>query len=749
MILKLFRWLQEGTPRGNVEILPKVESNYSTNLPGVYIIGDLTGVPLLKLAGNSGIKVWENIKSTNSQTLDAIIIGGGISGISCAIEGQKLGKKFILLESNEIFHTIKNYPKGKPIFAEPEDLEIKNYLPIKNGIKESFLEDLYSEVKKFQIPIKENSRVIEIQPTSKGYKVITESNQTYEAPNLIIAIGKSGDPKKLGILGEDLPHVSYRFLDPEVYKDEEVVIVGGGDSALEAGIFISNYARKVTLMHRNIDFSKAKQENQKKIFELFHQKKIDILFESQLKEIQKDKVLVETSQATKEIPASQVLVLIGSNPPIALLEKMGITIEGKKTKSDWAGLFSLLGFATLVYFGKSAFYGSNWMFWIANVGFGIFLCSFLYYLFLKYKSLLFRKLQINSWNFFSNFYLALVVISFTYIYYSSYLNKKLLFDKYPAFYYTLLYSLTIVVFGIRRIYIRKTKYIFLQTISLIFIQVFFLFLLPEIILPYLGSKGLLGTKDGFFLTQVFPNEAYWKAYGFILAWPLNMSVLYDNQITTFWLCYGFGFTFVLIPTLVYYFGKGAYCGWICSCGGLAETLGDEHRTKMPHGEFAYKIEHSGQIILLFALIFTIFKLLGKFFLSINFLESVSDSIKWIYDLVVDIGLAGVVGVGFYFFYSGRVWCRMFCPLAALMHIYAKFSSFRIFSDKKKCISCNICTKNCHQGIDVMNYANKGIPMDSVQCVRCSACVSMCPTKVLSFGRLVNNVEKIDSLSGQT
>src|SRR5205085_1631478 len=103
--------------------------------------------------------------------------------------------------------------------------------------------------------------------------------------------------------------------------------------------------------------------------------------------------------------------------------------------------------------------------------------------------------------------------------------------------------------------------------------------------------------------------------------------------------------------------------------------------------------------------------------------------------IVDLFLAGIVGVGAYFWFSGRVWCRFACPLAALMHIYARFSRFRIFAEKKKCISCNVCTSVCHQGIDIMNFANKGIPMEDPQCVRCSACVQQCPTGVLSFGHL--------------
>ena len=115
----------------------------------------------------------------------------------------------------------------------------------------------------------------------------------------------------------------------------------------------------------------------------------------------------------------------------------------------------------------------------------------------------------------------------------------------------------------------------------------------------------------------------------------------------------------------------------------------------------------------------------------RFFPAIENGYKW----VVDVGLGGIFGLGLYFWFSGRVWCRFFCPLAALMHIYARFSRFRIFAEKKKCISCNVCTSVCHQGIDIMNFANKGLPMNDPQCVGCSACVQMCPTEVLSFGQI--------------
>jgi polyferredoxin len=204
-------------------------------------------------------------------------------------------------------------------------------------------------------------------------------------------------------------------------------------------------------------------------------------------------------------------------------------------------------------------------------------------------------------------------------------------------------------------------------------------------------------------------------------------------------------TFVVIPLIIRRWGKGAYCGWICSCGALAETMGDAHRQKMPHGPLWNRMNMVGQAVLAaaFALFFArvvswsapntgIGRAAEKLFSGLLSSWSVA-GVELNYYHLVDIFLAGIIGVGVYFWFSGRVWCRFACPLAALMHIYTRFSRFRIFAEKSKCISCNVCTSVCHQGIDIMNFANKGLPMEDPECVRCSACVQSCPTGVLAFG----------------
>ncbi|GAA80120.1 4Fe-4S binding protein [Pseudoalteromonas sp. BSi20495] len=337
--------------------------------------------------------------------------------------------------------------------------------------------------------------------------------------------------------------------------------------------------------------------------------------------------------------------------------------------------------------------------------------------------------------------------------------------KSRSFYYTVLYTLLIGIFGWQRIKRRKTPYVTVQTSVLFAIQLFPLFLLPEIILPLLGYNGVFDAGIGkSFADALFPSyisaqelathtwpewghpRAYWHAYSFIFAWPLGVYTVFTDTPQVAWLVIGAIQTFVIIPIIVMKWGKGAYCSWICSCGAMAETMGDQQRHKMPHGSKWNKLNMLGQFILLIAAVLLVIRVLGWIYpeswmnhMFNLFLKGENKDYQLVnafsYKWVVDILLAGILGFGLYFKYSGRTWCRFACPLAALMHIYSRFGRFAIVSEKSKCISCNQCTTVCHQGIDVMAFASKGQPMTDPQCVRCSACVQTCPTGTLSFAEI--------------
>jgi ferredoxin len=435
-------------------------------------------------------------------------------------------------------------------------------------------------------------------------------------------------------------------------------------------------------------------------------------------------VLVDSDKKAISIPNDVVFSMIGREAPLDFFRRSGIPIRGEWRAATWASFVAFLVFCTILYHWKSA-----------------------------HPELPIQQLASVHHAFPYNVPDAVNALGGRLAEWSDqepnllYTVKRDLGN--PSFYYSLAYCTVVVAFGIRRIRRRPTPYVRWQTLTLMLVQSVPLFILPEIVLPWMGRNGYFepGHPLRWLADNLFERydgalgheRAYWRAYGFILAFPLNVYEVFTDHPMWLWLGISFLQTFVIIPLIVFRWGKGAYCGWVCTCGALAETLGDAHRQKMPHGPAWNRVNMLGQGVLLFAFVTLGLRIAG-WMLGPN-----SRATAWYYGLFeripflnyawsVDILLAGIVGLGMYFWFSGRVWCRFACPLAALMHIYARFSRFRIFPEKSKCISCNVCTSVCHQGIDIMNFANKGLPMQDPECVRCSACVQQCPTGVLSFGR---------------
>ncbi len=747
---RYIHWLHTRWPAGTVERLPEVAEDGSTNIPGLYVVGDLTGIPLLKFALDSGARVVQKIApSQGGDVLDVAIVGGGVSGIAAAVEAKKRGLSFEVFEAAEPFSTIINFPKGKHIFTYPTDFQPAGDLTVSALLKEGLVEELESQRKKAGIETT-SARIEMIGRDGDTLVVKVADSEPRKARNVIVAIGRSGNFRKLGCPGENLEKVSNRLHDPMDYAGKNVLVVGGGDSALEAAIALTICGAKTTLSYRKKEFSRPKPDNLAKINQLTANPAAKVGVEhpsservttaanytnrgdqapgslvlklgSDVKEITGAGVTIATDDKTETIDNDNVFAMIGRQPPLDFFRKSGVPIrnEWRATTYVSCGLFFLF-------------------------------CAFLY--FWKAGHPLNTLFKANNWF---PFNVAPWLETMTGAIGSSTLAGFLQVSlSEPGFYYSLAYTTCILVFGWRRIQRRKTPYVTRQTVTLACIQLVPLFLLPYFILPWMGNLGWFDAGAGkWFADEFFPavnyghGREYWRAFGFILAWPLFIWNVFTSQPMWGWLAISFIQTFVIIPLIIIRWGKGAYCGWICSCGALAETLGDTHRQKMPHGPFWNRMNLVGQVILgLVFLLLTLrvaswlgWKEAGDFFN--NALSGWKFFDGWLglnYYFFVDIFLAGIVGVGLYFWFSGRVWCRFACPLAALMHIYARFTKFRIFADKTKCISCNVCTTMCHQGIDVMNFANKGLPMEDPQCVRCSACVQTCPTGVLTFGHYDEN-----------
>ncbi len=780
LIKKYTRWLHTQWPAGIVEKLPEVKDDYSTNVPGLYIVGDLTGIPLLKFSSDSGARAVMHIledegflksreSSKEADILDLVIVGAGVSGMAAALEAKRNGLRFEILEATEPFSTIVNFPRGKPIYTYPTDMVPAGDLQFTKDVKEPLVEEIKEETLGRGIQPK-IQRVEKVLNRGGFIEVVIPGEESLKALRVIVGIGRSGNFRMLGVPGEDKDKVYNRLHDPKDYEGKNVLVVGGGDSALETSIAIAKAGGNVTHSYRNEEFSRPKPENVEYIKMLMadpmaevsvetptservttstggfmpgeHKPgKLGLMMKSRVKNIgDADVTLTDREGKEITIPNDAVFTMIGREAPLDFFRGSGVSIKGEMGAKSITVMILFLLFMTFVYNWKAGgpltklFETNKWFPFNLVELFGGFGESFV--LMVNDPSTLIGTLSITLGE--------------------------------PGFYYSLLYTTIIIVFGIIRIRKRKTPYITVQTLSLTMFQLIPLFLLPYILLPYLGHNGLF---DSGFMKSVgdalFPvanyghGREYWRAFGFILAWPLFVWNVFSSEPLWTWLIISLIQTFVLIPLIIYFWGKGAYCGWICSCGAMAETLGDTQRHKMPHGAKWNRLNMVGQVILAIAFIILIARVLSWGFPSSAFGQSVYKfyeaafygwkpfGIELNYKYVVDLVLAGIVGYGLYFWYSGRVWCRFMCPLAALMHIYSRFSRFRILADKKKCISCNVCTSVCHQGIDIMNFANKGLPMSDPECVRCSACVQSCPTGVLKFGQIdrkSGSVISIDSLA---
>ena len=780
-VARYTRWLHTQWPAGTVEKLPVSGSNGETTLPGVRIVGDLTGIPLLKFSSATGAGAVRAIlrepgfagrARDDAETFDLAIIGAGVAGVSAAIEAKKAGLHFVIFEATEVFSTVMNFPKAKPIYTYPSGMKLDGGLQFTADVKEALLDEMKTQRRAAGIEVK-SGRVERIERDGGELVLRLDKGEPVRARRVIVAIGRSGNFRKLGVPGEELDKVYNRLFDPKDFKGRNALVVGGGDSALETAIALTTAGANVTLSYRRKEFARAKPDNVARIETLLRDPSADVQVERPTSErvnpamtagmhgtnggaltlaLGTEVTRIEAAQvflrngAEIALPNDVVFTMLGREAPLGFFRRSGMAISGEGTRGGWIALGVFVVFCIFLYAWKSGGFAESWLDpWPGNM-----------------PALL---SSLGGW------WQGKIADR------ASLLGTLAVSLKSRSFYYTLLYSSAIAAFGFARIRRRKTPYVTLQTCVLMLVQIVPLFLLPEIILPYLGYNGLFDhgfgktiadhlfesyIPEAQYLAHQWPEwghpRAYWRAYGFILAWPLMVYNVFTDAPILWWLVICFLQTFVLIPLLIWRWGKGAYCGWICSCGALAETMGDKQRHKMPHGPFWNRFNMAGQVILALAFFLLLLRVAGwiwpqsvaasGFHMLLEGKNAAGQVVNYIsYKWFVDVFLAGILGVGLYFKYSGRVWCRFFCPLAALMHIYARFSRYRIFPEKSKCISCNICTSVCHQGIDVMNFANKGIPMEDPECVRCSACVQECPTGVLAFGRYTTgNSIVLDKLS---
>ncbi len=325
-----------GTEKRGVE-LPHVSQTYETNVPGIYIAGELGGMGLIKNAVEQGKQAMENIskKITRNESLDydVIIIGAGPAGIAGTLTAKKNHLRYLTLEQDSLGGTVYSFPRKKIVMTSPMELPLYGNVKLVETTKSELLELWESVLSKNNIVINEHEKVNEINKTETHFVIITNKGE-YTSKAILLSIGRRGSPRKLGVSGEQSEKVAYKLIEPELISGSNVLVVGGGDSAIESAMLIAeNTSNKVTLSYRSGSFKRLKPRNFEKINKLAEEKRLEIVYNSNLKNIYDTTVELAVGtngeNETMEIPNDLVYIFAGGELPNQFLQNCGIKITKK------------------------------------------------------------------------------------------------------------------------------------------------------------------------------------------------------------------------------------------------------------------------------------------------------------------------------------------------------------------------------------------------------------------------------------
>ena len=326
-----------GTEKRGVD-LPDVSPTFETNVPGVYIAGELGGMGLIKNAVSQGREAVENIakaiKKDAKADYDLIVIGAGPAGISATLAAKKYNLKVLTLEQGTLGGTVFTFPRSKIVMTAPMDLPLFGKVKFRETSKTELLDLWHSVLLKNNIQIKENSKVDAIVPEGNIFKVETVQGDVYSSKTVLIAIGRRGTPRKLNVQGEETEKVAYRLLEPEEIKGKNILVVGGGDSAIESALLLAD-ENTVTLSYRSESFNRIKVKNAEKINEAIKNKLIDVKFNSKIVSIDTDFVTYTMNDSSEIMKMKNDLVYIfaGGELPTQFLKKIGIEVTTKYGES--------------------------------------------------------------------------------------------------------------------------------------------------------------------------------------------------------------------------------------------------------------------------------------------------------------------------------------------------------------------------------------------------------------------------------
>lgn len=329
--------LTSGAAVHRVEV-PELGPDFQTSVPGIYIVGELGGRGLIKNAVNEGKLAVEHVAAELSRChappaepehLDVAIVGSGPAGLSAALEAHRRGLRYVVLEQGTLADTVRRYPRHKVLFAEPLSIPLYGDLWIADASKESLLQVWETIVANTGLRIRTGRRVEQVIRSGDRFRIVAGGVE-FHARAVVLAMGRRGTPRRLGVPGEELPKVFYDVAEMEEFAGRRVLVVGGGDSALESALGLANQpGTTVHLSYRGEDFRRVKERNLEKLEAAAQAGRIVVLLRSQVREIRPEVVVIDTGGEPMILPNDEVIIRIGGDAPHAFLQQLGIRIVQK------------------------------------------------------------------------------------------------------------------------------------------------------------------------------------------------------------------------------------------------------------------------------------------------------------------------------------------------------------------------------------------------------------------------------------
>ena len=320
-----------GTERRGVDI-PRVDPHFETNVRGVFIAGELGGMGLIRKASEQGRQAIRTIASRprTAAPLDVLIVGAGPAGIAAGLAAIDAKLRYRLIEQEpDLGGSVFHYPRHKIAMTQPVELPVVGTMRFTEVSKEALLAFWRRIVGGAGLRIHYSERFEKLEGQAGAFRVVT-SRGSYDAGQVLLAIGRRGTPRKLGVEGEELPKVVYRLVDPAQYRGQRVLVVGGGDSAVEAALACaSEQGAEVTLAYRGEAFNRIKAANRERLEAARAEGSLDVLTSTDVARIASDHVVLVAAGTERRVRNDRVIVQAGGILPTELLRSIGIEVETK------------------------------------------------------------------------------------------------------------------------------------------------------------------------------------------------------------------------------------------------------------------------------------------------------------------------------------------------------------------------------------------------------------------------------------